>query len=264
MEDKNKTPEIPENNPPPSDKPISLKADEKGKRKWNYIKLAYAFAIILALGGALFAKIASEKAIGNLNVPIEQDYITLAPTLPAEETVPDFQVRQNKTDVPDTRAEDAVTNTEAQTSEATTKKEYAEPYKGYYTLPLSTDICKEYMADKPSHNPTTNDWRTHPAIDFKGAEGTQIKAISKGTVKRVYKDALLGTVIEIDHGNDVIARYCGINSETVEVKENSKVKQGDTIGYLGTVPFEASEVFHLHFEILYKGEYVDPLALMGK
>ena len=272
MDDKNnQNPlEIPDNNPQRESKPISAryKAQSDKQKKSRVIKIAYAFAFLLALGGALATKIITEKNLGNLNVPIEQDYITVAPTTENKTTEPDFQVRQNKTDVPDTRnetqTEKAETTTEKKAEPTTEKKLYSTPYKDYYTLPLGTDILKEYLPSTPSYNPSTDDWRTHPAVDFKGAEGSQIKAISYGTVKDIYDDALLGTVVVIDHGNKVEAKYCGLNKDTVEVEKSATVNEGQCIGYLGTVPFEKSELSHLHFEIYYKDKNVDPLELMGK
>lgn len=260
--------EIPDNNPQSETKPIrsnQRNSTQKNKKKGQAIKIAYGFALILALGGALIAKIATEKNLGNLNVPIEQDYITVAPTTQAATEEPDFEVRQNMTDVPDTREETEEDTTLPPSTQPTTEKNsFAVPYKDYYTLPLGTQINKEYLPDTPSYNTTTDDWRTHPAIDFKGAEGAQVKAISAGTVTEIYDDTLLGTVLTIDHGNEVVAKYCGLNKDTLEVSEGSTVAEGQCIGYLGTVPLEKAELPHLHFEIIYKGESVDPLELMGK
>ena len=55
-----------------------------------------------------------------------------------------------------------------------------------------------------------------------------------------------------------------MNNSALEVKEGDKVESGSLLGYLGTVPCEKTELSHLHFEIYYKGENVDPLALMNK
>lgn len=261
--------EIPDNNPKSETKPI--KSNRKNgvdkKRTSRTIKIAYGFALILALGGALIAKVATEKNLGNLNVPIEQDYITAAPTTQTDSENSDFEVRQNMTGVPDTRESTAPqreNTTQATTRKSTEESPFAQPYKDYYTLPLGTQISKEYLPDTPSYNTTTDDWRTHPAVDFKGTEGEQVKSISAGTVKEIYDDTLLGTVIVIDHGNDVMAKYCGMNKDTLEISEGNSITEGQCIGYLGTVPYEKSELPHLHFEILYKGKNVDPLELMGK
>ncbi len=265
MEDKNKDNpiEIPDNNPTSETKPIR---SAREKKKGQVIKIAYAFALLLALGGGLLARIISEKNLGNLNTPIEQDYVTRI-TVPEQTSPQDYEVRQNKTDVPDTRPMESTTEKETEKeTQTTTEKasQYAVPFKDYYTLPAGTQISKEYLPKTPVYNATTDDWRTHPAIDFNVADGSQIKAISTGTVLRIYDDVLLGTVAELDHGNGVIARYCGLNKDTIEIKEGSSITQGQVIGYLGTVPFEKSEISHLHFEIKHNGEYVDPLELMGK
>ncbi len=282
MDEKNKnnantnpTPEIPSNSPPAENKPIransqKAKNDEnkKHRQRMNGVKIAYAFALLLAFGGALVAKLTTENSLGNLNIPIESDYTSAAPTIVpttalTEPSEPDFQVRHNVTDVPDTR-EEATTKEASTTSEATTQSEFAVPYKDYYTLPLGTDILKDYSPTTPSYNSTMGDWRTHGGVDFKGADGSQIKAIASGTVTDISDDPLYGTVITIDHGNDVIAKYCGLNKDVTEVNEGDKVKSGQLLGYLGEIPCEKSDVSHLHFEIYYKGENVDPLGLMNK
>ncbi len=274
MDDNNKQPlEIPDNKPESSSQPIRSKSGEsqKHKKQMKVVKIAYAMAILIAFGGALAAKIATEKALGEINIPIEQDYITIAPT---EE--PDFEVRQNVTDVPDTREETTEEITEkpteketekpAETTEISTEtpSPYAVPYKDFYSLPLSTDISRDYSPEAPVYNATMNYWKTHPAVDFKAPDGSQVKAIAYGKVTKVYTDSLLGTVIEIDHGNEVTAKYCGFNKDTIEVKKGDTVENGGLLGYLGTVPFEKTDISHLHFEIYYKGENVDPLELMGK
>lgn len=271
------SPEIPDVSSPSEVEPIKSGSDKqsqnsrKHRERMNGVKIAYAFALLLAFGGALAAKLATEKSLGTIDVPIESDYFTLtgttlAPTQSLEELTFDFEVRHNVTDVPDTRyytepqQEEAVVTT----TEPTTKGNFAVPYKDYYTLPLGTDILKDYSPTTPSYNPTMGDWRTHGGVDFKGADGSQIKAIAYGTVTDISDDPLYGTVITIDHGNDVTARYCGLNKDAMEVTEGETVKNGQLLGYLGTVPCEKADVSHLHFEVYYKGENVDPLTLMNK
>ena len=283
MDEKNKnntnsdpTPEIPENSPPAENKPIkanaqNVKADEnkKHRQRMNGVKIAYAFALLLAFGGALVAKLATENALGSLNTPIESDYVTIAPTIvpttpQTDEPEPDFQVRHNVTNVPDTRENVTTEETNPETEEQTTKSNFAVPYKDYYTLPLGTDILRDYNPTTPSYSSTMGDWRTHGAVDFKGADGSQVKAIATGTVTDISDDPMYGTVITIDHGNDVIAKYCGLNKDVTEVNEGDTVKSGQLLGYLGEIPCEKSDVSHLHFEIYYKGKNVDPLTLMNK
>ena len=238
--------------------------------KMNGIKIAYALAILLAIGGALSARLTANKAINDINVTFPQDNFTL-PTATLNftenyETVePDFEVRQNLTDVPYTRVT-TEPETKETTSPETTEKtiEYPKPFTDSFLLPIGTEISKDYNPNTPVYNPTMGDWRTHSGIDFSGDSGAQVKAIAEGKVTKIYDDALYGTVVEIDHGNEVIARYCGINKETIEIKENGTAKAGALIGYLGEIPCEKEEVSHLHFEIIYKGKNTDPLEIMGR
>ncbi len=271
----NPTPEIPSNSPPAETQPVRARAQKtspddgkKHRQRMNGVKIAYAFALLLAFGGALVAKLATENALGNLNTPIESDYVTTAPTSPlTEPSELDYQVRNNVTDVPDTREETTKEETEATskvTESTTAENEFAVPYKDYYSLPLGTDILKDYNPTTPSYNATMGDWRTHGGVDFKGADGSQIKSIATGTVTDISDDPMYGTVITIDHGNEVTAKYCGLNKDVTEVQEGDKVKTGQLLGYLGEIPCESSDVSHLHFEIYYKGENVDPLGLMNK
>lgn len=257
--------EIPENDSPREMEPIKSVKNDKNKKAMNRVKVVYAFAMLLAIGTAFTAKIATEKALGSLE-SIESDYVTSAPeTFKSKDSEflteePDFEVRNNVTNVPDTRDE-----TEEITSPSTTENnKFSKPFEDYFTLPLGTDILRDYAPDRPMYSATMGDWRTHNGIDFQGVDGDQIKAIAYGTVSKMYEDVLLGTVVEIDHGNSVIARYCGLNNDTLEVAVGSTVEAGTLIGFLGTVPFEKTDISHLHFEIIYNGENTDPLEIMGR
>lgn len=263
--------EIPENTPGSSPEPIKASvAAERQKKVMKKIKTAYAIAIILAVAAAFTAKIATEKAMGSL-IESETDFvITVPPDTTSKDSEflteePEFEVRQNITNIPDTRTEEKEeTTTEKEAVSTTEKVKYAVPYEDYFVLPLGTDILKDYSPDTPSYNATMGDWRTHNGVDFKGVEGDQVKAVAYGNVTLIYEDTLYGTVIEIDHGNGVTAKYCGFNGDTVEVKQGSTVEAGDLLGYLGVVPSEKTDLSHLHFEIIYKGKNVDPLELMNK
>ena len=105
------------------------------------------------------------------------------------------------------------------------------------------------------------DWRTHQGIDFLAEEGTAVKSIGNGKVIRVLADKSYGFTVEIDHG-DFVARYCGLSQEKA-LKVDDRVNQGDTVGYLASVPCEALQESHLHFEVMKDGVRVEPLEAMG-
>lgn len=227
--------------------------EKKTKTNRNF-KIAYAFTIVIALGALMFSKISTEKSLGKIGSLEESTGAKLSIT-EATTNLPEETVRQNITNVPDTRTE---------TEKATAEDKYNKPYKDYYCLPFGNQIIKDYSNMNPVYSKTMGDWRTHNGIDFTGEEGGAVVAISYGEVIAIYDDAIFGTCVLIDHGNGVTAKYCGLNKDTLTVEENSQVNIETIIGYLGEVPGEKMEGSHLHFEITHNGETVEPLELMGK
>ena len=218
-------------------------------------KIAYAFTFIIAIGALLFTKISSEKSLGNIssleNTTTKQQITT------TEKNVVEETVRQNLTNIPDTREA-------TEENKETEKDKYNKPYNDYYCLPFGNQIIKDYSNMNPVYSKTLGDWRTHNGIDFSGEDGGAVVAIAYGEVISIYEDTLFGTCILIDHGNGVTAKYCGLNKDTLNVQEHSSVNSEDIIGYLGEIPCEKQEGAHLHFEITHNGELVEPLELMGK
>ena len=218
-------------------------------------KIAYAFTFIIAIGALLFTKISSEKSLGNIDSlenSTTKQQITTTEKIVVEETV-----RQNLTNIPDTREA-------TEENKETEKDKYNKPYSDYYCLPFGNQIIKDYSNMNPVYSKTLGDWRTHNGIDFSGEDGGAVVAIAYGEVISIYEDTLFGTCILIDHGNGVTAKYCGLNKDTLNVREHSAVNSEDIIGYLGEIPCEKQEGAHLHFEITHNGELVEPLELMGK
>ncbi len=229
--------------------------NEKKEKTNKKFKIAYAFTLVIALGALMFAKISSEKSLGNIsNLENSTTQKQIATT---KNSIEEETVRQNLTNIPDTR------KTSENNSETENDK-YNKPYKDYYCLPFGNQIIKDYSNMNPVYSKTLGDWRTHNGIDFSGEAGGAVVAISYGEVISIYDDTLFGTCVLIDHGNGVTAKYCGLNKETINVKEHSTVNSEDIIGYLGEIPCEKQEGSHLHFEITHNGEIVEPLELMGK
>lgn len=168
-----------------------------------------------------------------------------------------------------------VTTTEKQTTQKATKKakpttteqmtmesgDTNTPYKSFYKYPCSEEILSGYTEELVK-NSTMGDYRAHTAIDFRCPSGSDVQAINDGLVLAVKKDPLLGTVIEIDHGGKLVARYCGLDN--VNVSTNDYVTMGQNIATTGKLPFESDSEPHLHFETLLDGKYVNPLDVMTK
>lgn len=131
-----------------------------------------------------------------------------------------------------------------------------------FTLPLGKTVDKAFSNGEMVQSKTMGDWRAHNGVDFRGAVGDPVIAVNNGIVKAVYDDVLWGTVVEIDHGHGLLARYCGLGKgSTVEV--GAQVKINDKIGNLGAIPIESADEVHLHFETRQDGKAIDPFTAMG-
>lgn len=148
-------------------------------------------------------------------------------------------------------------------SETTEEIEENKPYSGNFALPMGTDIIKDYSDGEMVQSKTMGDWRVHNGVDFGGSAGNEVVAVGDGKIISVYDDSFWGTVVEIDHGNGMTVRYCGLKSGSC-LPEGSEVKKYDKIGSLGHIPIEISDEDHLHLEVLIDGETVDPLKALNK
>ncbi|MFA9381192.1 MAG: peptidoglycan DD-metalloendopeptidase family protein, partial [Acetanaerobacterium sp.] len=133
-----------------------------------------------------------------------------------------------------------------------------------FVQPISGDIINSFSGGELVLDKTMNDWRTHNGVDFAAKAGTPVKAVTDGTVSRVYTDSMWGTVVEIAHENGMVSRYCSL-TEGVTVAEGDAVEIGEVIGCVGdTALAEIGLPTHLHLEFLMDGEYADPLESIQK
>jgi murein DD-endopeptidase MepM/ murein hydrolase activator NlpD len=101
----------------------------------------------------------------------------------------------------------------------------------------------------------------HTGIDVTFPRGTVVVAGGTGTVTSVKRSALqagYGNAIEIDHGHGFVTRYAHLEEITVRVGQ--KIEKGMQIGTVGNSG--GSIAPHLHYEILIKGQPVNPVLYM--
>ena len=128
----------------------------------------------------------------------------------------------------------------------------------FFINPLLGTLIKDFSDTELQYSMTYRDMRLHTGVDIAADKGAPVMAAGSGTVTDVYTDALLGTVVEIDHGNKITAKYCGLNA-TPTVKKGDKVDSSTQIGAVDTVPCESVEQHHLHLEFFLNGKAVSPL-----
>ncbi len=98
--------------------------------------------------------------------------------------------------------------------------------------------------------------RMHTGIDFTSPKGTAVQATGDGKVISVKRNKSgYGTHIMIDHGYGYKTLYAHLNK--VEVRPGQQVKRGQQIGTVGSTG--TSTAAHLHYEVIFKGEKVNPI-----
>lgn len=128
-----------------------------------------------------------------------------------------------------------------------------------YTIPLSEfTILKDYSDSELMYNATLKRWEAHKALDLSATDGANVMAVADGRVTQVYTNYLEGTVVVIEHANNMKSLYSSLNQD-VSVKVGDNVKLGDVIGKVGnTANGEHSDGAHLHFEFFRDGVKVNP------
>ena len=99
----------------------------------------------------------------------------------------------------------------------------------------------------------------HLGIDVVAPEDEAIKAVLEGTVVMAAWTSSAGYVLHIQHANDLLSVYK--HNSVLLKKEGEKVKVGEAIAVIGDTG-ELTDGPHLHFELWYRGEAIDPQAHM--
>ena len=173
--------------------------------------------------------------------------------------------KENKTSEKSTNIKSQNTQTKNKTKEQTqtktdssTKQNIKKTENPTFKNPVEGEVIKEYAKDKLVYSNTLGEWIVHGGIDIKANKTTVVKASAEGTVKSIKNDPRYGLTVIVEHSNGFTSVYS--NLLTAEfVVEGEKVKQGQTIGTVGTTAtFEISDEPHLHFEIRKDGNSLDP------
>lgn len=98
--------------------------------------------------------------------------------------------------------------------------------------------------------------RPHRGIDYAAPQGTPILASGNGTVSIASRTNANGNYVVIRHGEQFVTKYLHLSKFARGVRKGARVKQGQTIGYVGATGWATGP--HLHYEFLVNGVHKNP------
>jgi len=135
-------------------------------------------------------------------------------------------------------------------------KKYERTYQSTFIRPLRKfKRISSYFTYKRFH-PILKRYRAHLGIDYAARPGRAVVASSSGTISYKGWKGGYGRVIEIKHANGIKTLYAHMRGFAKGMKKGRKVKQGTTIGYVGTSGRSTGP--HLHFGLYKNGKAVNP------
>ena len=98
--------------------------------------------------------------------------------------------------------------------------------------------------------------KMHRGTDFAAPMGTPIMASGSGTIKKAGWCGGGGNCVVIRHNTTYETIYAHMSKFAKGIKKGVRVKQGQTIGYVGSTGLSTGP--HLHYEVIKDGEKVNP------
>ena len=101
--------------------------------------------------------------------------------------------------------------------------------------------------------------RAHKGVDFRASTGTPIPAAGAGRVVARGFNRGHGNYVKIRHNGTYETLYAHMSKFAKGVVVGTNVRQGQTIGYVGSTGLSTGP--HLHYEVIKNGTHVNPLTV---
>jgi len=105
-------------------------------------------------------------------------------------------------------------------------------------------------------HPILNTIRAHRGVDYAAPGGTPIKAAGDGKIIHRGRHGGYGNAVIIQHGGNITTLYAHMSKFASSKKLNSRVRQGEIIGYVGATGLATAP--HLHYEYRLNGVHRNP------
>jgi len=130
--------------------------------------------------------------------------------------------------------------------------------KAFLRTPVEFSRISSRFSSGRKH-PVLNKIRAHKGVDYAASRGTPIKSVGNGKVIFKGRKGGYGRVIILQHGSKYTTLYAHMNSYNKKIRKGSRVKQGQTIGYIGSSGLATGP--HLHYEFRLNGVHRNPLTV---
>ena len=149
------------------------------------------------------------------------------------------------------------------TNPQTNRSEYFTPdgksmRKAFLRSPVNFTRISSRFTTKRYH-PVLHKFRSHKGVDYAAKRGTPIEAAGDGKVIFKGKKGGYGKVMIVQHGSKYTTLYAHLKTYNRKLKVGSKVKQGQTIAYVGSSGLATGP--HLHYEFRVNGVHRNPLTV---
>jgi len=127
---------------------------------------------------------------------------------------------------------------------------------------LRSPVKLSYISSKYNlrrKHPVLHTIRSHNGVDYAASKGSPVRATGDGTISLAQYNGGCGNEIKIKHSEDYTTRYCHLDKYHSRTKVGRKIKQGQTIGYVGSTGLATGP--HLHYEFHVNGKHTDPLKV---
>ena len=108
-------------------------------------------------------------------------------------------------------------------------------------------------------HPVLKRWRAHNGVDYAADTGVPVMATANGVVTHSGWSGSYGNLVEIRHGSGFVTRYAHLSGFGSGVAAGARVRQGQTIGFVGMTGLATGP--HLHYELRRNGRVEDPLDI---
>lgn len=130
--------------------------------------------------------------------------------------------------------------------------------KAFLRTPVEFSRISSGFNLKRKH-PILNRIRAHKGVDYAAPQGTPVKSTGDGRVVFRGVKGGYGNVVIVQHGSTYSTLYAHLSGFVRSVNVGTRVRQGQTIGYLGMTGLATGP--HLHYEFLVNGVHRNPLAV---